>query len=226
MSPLLLAVSLVPGYQAVSIAGWTLQVEPKLIHEHPKLWEAVRVEATRQLEGIARVVPDGPLAKLRQITFWIHIDSPTSPCMAFHPEAGWLREHGGDPRMAGGVEMGNAANFVSWTYEQPWMMLHELSHAYHFTFLPKGFDNPDIAATYDNAMAKKLYDNVLHWDGKMTKAYATNNRMEYFAEISEAYFGMNDFYPFNRAELMNHDPEAYALLRKVWGDPQKRVPTD
>ena len=43
--------------------------------------------------------------------------------------------------------------------------------------------------------------------------------MEYFAELSEAYFGTNDFFPFVRAELKNHDPEACKLLRKLWGEP-------
>jgi hypothetical protein len=28
---------------------------------------------------------------------------------------------------------------------------------------------------------------------------------------------MNDFFPFNRAELMTEEPEIFELLRKVWG---------
>ena len=42
--------------------------------------------------------------------------------------------------------------------------------------------------------------------------------MEYFAECSEAYFGTNDFYPFVRSELRRHDPDAAALLGRLWGD--------
>ena len=30
--------------------------------------------------------------------------------------------------------------------------------------------------------------------------------MEYFAELSEAYFGTNDFYPFVRGELQTTRP--------------------
>jgi hypothetical protein len=44
-----------------------------------------------------------------------------------------------------------------------------------------------------------------------------NNDQEYFAELSEAYFGTNDIYPFVRAEVREHDPEGYRMLRKVWG---------
>jgi dipeptidyl-peptidase-4 len=41
--------------------------------------------------------------------------------------------------------------------------------------------------------------------------------MEYFAESTEAYFGRNDFFPFDRRELTRHDPEVEALLGKLWG---------
>jgi len=39
---------------------------------------------------------------------------------------------------------------------------------------------------------------------------------EYFAECTEAYFGVNDFYPFNKAELKEHDPDMYDLLTDIW----------
>jgi len=50
-----------------------------------------------------------------------------------------------------------------------------------------------------------------------SEQWLRNNHKEYFAELSEAYFGTNDMYPFVRAELMKHDPEAHALLKKLWG---------
>ena len=42
-----------------------------------------------------------------------------------------------------------------------------------------------------------------------------------FAELSEAYFGRNDFYPFTRKELEKHDPAGYRLMRETWGDPRE-----
>jgi len=41
--------------------------------------------------------------------------------------------------------------------------------------------------------------------------------MEYFAEGTEAYFYRNDFYPFCRAELKEHDPILHDLLVEIWG---------
>jgi Mlc titration factor MtfA (ptsG expression regulator) len=49
------------------------------------------------------------------------------------------------------------------------------------------------------------------------KAYAMTNPQEYFAENTEAFFGKNDFEPFDRAELKRTDPEMHALLAKLWG---------
>ena len=40
---------------------------------------------------------------------------------------------------------------------------------------------------------------------------------EYFAELTEACFGKNDFYPFNRNELKEHDPGGYVVIEKASG---------
>lgn len=40
---------------------------------------------------------------------------------------------------------------------------------------------------------------------------------EYFVETTEAYFSRNDFFPFTRDELKQHDPAMFALLTKLWG---------
>jgi dipeptidyl-peptidase-4 len=39
---------------------------------------------------------------------------------------------------------------------------------------------------------------------------------EYFAECSEACFSTNDFFPFNREQLQQHDPEMLALVLELW----------
>jgi predicted esterase len=43
------------------------------------------------------------------------------------------------------------------------------------------------------------------------------NAQEFFAELSESYFGRNDFFPFDREELERHDPESARLVRGLWG---------
>ena len=41
--------------------------------------------------------------------------------------------------------------------------------------------------------------------------------MEYWAESSEAYFAVNDIYPFVRAELREHDPQMARFVERYWG---------
>jgi len=48
-------------------------------------------------------------------------------------------------------------------------------------------------------------------------AYAMNDQMEYFSEICEAYWGENDYYPFNYEDLKEYDTQGFALMEKVWG---------
>ena len=54
------------------------------------------------------------------------------------------------------------------------------------------------------------------FNGKRVRHYGLTDHKEFFAEMTEAYFGMNDFFPFNRAELMTAEPELYELLRTIW----------
>ena len=128
-----------------------------------------------------------------------------------------------NPEKAKCVELANAENFLEWTKAQPWMVLHELAHAYHDQFLEKGFDNPEILAAFGHSQGEKNYESVLRINGRNDRAYALTNQMEYFAETSEAFFGTNDFYPYVRSELKKHDPRMFELLGKLWGErPQKR----
>lgn len=80
-----------------------------------------------------------------------------------------------------------------------------------------GRANRAIAAAYRRARDSKRYESVLYHDGTKKAAYAMRNPAEYFAELSEAWFGVNDFYPFVRAEVLQFDPEMAALLAKLWG---------
>jgi Mlc titration factor MtfA (ptsG expression regulator) len=100
----------------------------------------------------------------------------------------------------------------------PDFVLHELAHAYHDRVL--GFDHGEIRAAYEAAKASGRYDRVKRWTGEREtreRAYAMTDPKEYFAETSEAYFGRNDFEPFQREELAQHDPHMLRLLEKLWG---------
>ena len=204
-------------YAPQSIEGWRVLVNRKFLDAVPDLAERTLMLLRFQLFQIERQVPHEAVSKLRKITIWVEQAEPHHPCMTYHPNAGWLREHCMNPDKAKCVEIANAENFWNWTRQQPWMVLHELAHGYHDQVLG-GFDNAEIRRVYESAMKAGLYRSVLHVDGKNAeKAYAATNPMEYFAEGTEAYFGTNDFYPFVRAELRQYDPAMHDLLEKLWG---------
>ncbi len=209
-------------YVSETIEGFTIKIDGELVAAQDPSWTSARQELATQLYRISHVVADAPLAKLRKVTVWVHKAGPGTQCMAYHPGAQYLKEHKMNPDMAKGIEIGNVKTFVSWTYEQPWMVLHELAHAYHDQFLEGGYENKPVKSAFEAATQSKTYESILHWDGKPAKHYALTNQMEYFAEATEAYFGQNDFYPFVRAELMQFDQKGYELMNSVWGPTQKR----
>lgn len=204
-------------YETRKIEGWTVLVNTEFLRRRSVLAERTLTLLRHQLYQIGRRLPRAAVGKLRKVRIWVEENEPNTPCMAYHPDVAWLKEHGVNPDKQRCVELANARNFLDWTLEQPWMVLHELSHAYHHQFLRDGFDNRLVKAAYDRAMKSKIYAKVLRISGQEEKAYAASNPMEYFAEATEAFFGTNDFYPFVRSELRRHDPGAFDLLVEQWG---------
>ncbi len=202
-------------YREQSIEGWTVLVNKKLDLEKDQDLRAQTLKLLGDhLYRIARVVPVEALQKLRKIPIWVELAHPKHPCMCYHVSKDWLKANGMNPEKAGGVELANCKNFLSWTKEQPWMVLHEMAHGYHDQVL--GFDHEGIKTCLAAAREAKLYDSVLHINGRKQKHYALTNPTEYFAEMTEAYFGVNDFYPFVKAELKECDPRMYKVLEEVW----------
>ena len=205
-------------YAERRIHGWRILIHEPFLREHPDLAAEVLALLDHQLFQIPRVVPKEAVEKLRTVTIWVEREEGHHPCMAYHPDAGWLRDNGMNPDKARCVEVAHARHFLEWTTQQPWMVLHELAHAYHHQFLEGGFGNADLRAAHERAVTKeKRYDRVQRINGRRERAYAANDPMEFFAEASEAYFGTNDFYPYVRAELREHDPETFELIGRLWG---------
>jgi hypothetical protein len=209
-------------YATRKVEGWTVLVNKGFLKDKPELAEQVLTLLKFQLFQVERAVPSKALARLRKVRIWVEEDDPNNPCMVYHPgNLDWMREHNVNPDKSRCVEITNARRFLDWTHEQPWMVFHELSHAYHHQFLPGGYQNTDIKAAFDRMTSSRTYDSVLRINGRDDRAYALTNPPEYFAESCEAYFGTNDFYPYVRSELRRHDPAMYELLERAWGVGEK-----
>jgi len=200
------------------IEGWTVHVDPKLLEgEHAGEGGRALTMLANHLQRIAILMPADRLEKMRKREIWIERHHPELGSMQYHPDVKWLTDRGYDARLAKKVHIPRAASLLSrhLLIKQPAVILHELAHAYHDQVL--GFDEPRIKAAYDKAMKDGLYDNVLLYTGRKVRHYAATNHKEYFAEGTEAYFYRNDFYPFVRAELKQHDPVLHDLLEDIWG---------
>lgn len=200
--------------------GWKIQVEPALLNgEHRDEGDKVLTMLANHLQRIKILVPPGQLARLQQVGIWIEHSHPTLKPMQYHPSRGWLVANKHDPRLTKMVHIPQARELLSrdQMLKHPAVILHELAHAYHDQVL--GFDHPEIKAAYDKAKASGTYDSILAHTGKRVKHYGLTTPQEYFAEGTEAFLYRNDFYPFVRAELKEHDPVLHDLLQKIWESP-------
>ena len=204
------------SYERRDIEGWVVRVSADF-HQRQALREEVLGLLRVRLFEINRLLPQPAVEQLRRdVAVWVELDDPRFPGMCFHPSADWLGANGYNPDKAGGIEIGNARNFLAWN-DQPAMVLHELAHAYRHR-MGRG-DRAAVDAAYEEARQGGRYDRVLRAGGSRERAYALNSPTEFFAELTECYFLTNDFYPFVRAELKEHDQNAYDMIRRLWNRP-------
>ena len=201
-------------YETKNIQGWKVKINRQLWQEKRITKNAINLLNVK-LKNVERVIPRKHHDFLKSVTIWMEKDIQGFSGMVYHPSEKWLRNHGYNPEKAKAVEITNIHNFISRTKTQPWHVLHELAHAYHDNVIGKDF-RPIINA-YNHALKSGLYRKVPRNYGQKPKdAYALTNKSEYFAELSEAYFGQNDFYPFNKKQLKEYDIQGYIAIEKAW----------
>jgi hypothetical protein len=200
------------------LEGWTVRVDDRLLAP-PN--EVLGARALRFLEcklaDIKAVMAAEPLKKLQGVTLVLDLGHGKLRTVQYHPSADWLRENGYSTNLARCVHIPVAADLPTPRNinQQPWVLLHELAHAYHDQVL--GFQEPRILQAYEDFKKSRHGEETLLYDGTRTRHYALTDPKEFFAEMTEAYFGMNDFFPFNRAELMTAEPEIFELMQTIWG---------
>jgi len=203
---------------ARNIQGWTVRVDERLLQPpHDELGARALGLLEAKLVDITYVVNADRLAKLQAVTLVLDLSHGKLRSMQYHPNAGWLQAHGYARDLEKCVHIPEAVALPTSRSinEQPWVILHELAHAYHDQVL--GFDEPRILAAYEQFKHSGRGVAALRYDGKTVRHYALTDHKEFFAEMTEAYFGINDFFPFNRAELMTAEPEIFSLLQAIWG---------
>ena len=207
-------------YAVTEVRGWKVRVNHRLIEQKPQLHADTLQRLDVKLHEIQQVLPKSALDRIAHVPLWVELDNDhIYPCICYHVSARWLEANGFHPEKEGSIEICNAEAFLQWSVGQPWIVLHELAHAYHHQHL--GHDEKRLLAAYQKAVVSTKYASVLRYNGSRERHYGLKSVREYFAEATEAYFGVNDYFPFDRAELRRHDPKMYRLLQDVWGEPDR-----
>ncbi|HEY1188486.1 MAG TPA: hypothetical protein VGE74_12615 [Gemmata sp.] len=205
------------------IEGWTVRVDDRLLKAPDDELGAKALKfLENKLSDIKVVVPADKVKKLQAVVIVLDLTHGNLGPMQYHPSAGWLKANGYATDLEKCVHLPRAADLVTKRNirEQPWVILHELAHAYHDQVL--GFDDPRVKEAYERYKKNGRGEKTLLHNGTRAKHYALTNEKEFFAEMTESYFGSNDFFPFNRAELKESEPEIYELMQTVWDAPSKK----
>ena len=200
------------------VEGWTIAVEPRLLADDNKaLADKCLVALANHLQRIKYILPEEKWKPLQKLPIRLELHNERLSSMQYHPSVSWLRANRHDPALAKHVHIPRARALIDrgmWA-KHPYVILHELAHAYHDQVL--SFENKDIIGAYEAMRREGIYEKVMLYTGRTVRHYGLNNHKEYFAESTEAYLGVNDFYPFVRAELEKHDPRMYRVMQKIWG---------
>ena len=216
----------VQGFYTIEHEGFSFKIREE-VYETPAAQSAMTL-LKKNLTEINQLLPETALKVMKKNPIWMEKDL-TDGAAWYHNSKDWLASQGYMTEKWHCVELCNYVHYVSWTNQnQPYMVLHELCHLYHDQALAGGFENKDVKEAYNHAMSTGLYVNTAYRLDKNTliqhyddyyhqKVYATTNCMEYFSEICEAYWGENDYFPFNYEDLKAYDTVGFALMEKVWG---------
>lgn len=202
------------SYTETTMHGFSVRVSAAAM-AHPQTTEPALSLLEEELAEVIELTPEHTHEILRRVPIWVEHNAPEHPCACYHPGKQWLIDNGFNPDKEKGIEIANPKNFVEWTKrDQPLMVLHELAHAYHDLVL--GYDHALIASCFEQARKSGKYDEVMHVSGNPRRHYALSNDREYFAELTESYFGKNDFEPFTRDELRAFDPAGLEMIEALW----------
>ena len=222
-------IGLKPGVPTVHttrvVEGWTVRVDDRLLKgEHAATGEQALKLLHAKLVAMTAIMPEKALVSLRKINIELDLDYADMFSFQYHPSAEWLKNNGYSETVAKCAHIPNAVDFLSpfENHRMPWVVLHELAHGYHDQVL--GFDEPRIKAAWIKFRDSGKYKKILTNSWGMAEHYGMTNHKEFFAEMTESYWGSNDFYPFVPGELKQAEPEIFALMAEIWGPLPQSTP--
>jgi hypothetical protein len=201
-------------YVSREVAGFRVLVSP----EEAKATDSAELleEIDDKLSAFRALVRMEVYDALRSVPIWIERGPEKGRAMAGYHGVAYVRAHALNPDKARAIEIVDARAFLAALRgTSPMALVHELAHAYHDRIL--GYDDAAVRNSFDAAVRSGRYEHVRTRYGKTARAYALEGAGEYFAEITEAYLGVNDYEPFDRRALESFDPQGFRLMESTWG---------
>ena len=209
-------------YVERAAAGWKVYMERELADEHADLADAALRRLDKKLGELSQLLPERAHTRLQRLPIYLLLGEESraggrdNGAEYFQHNAPDFFEFL-DPHWGSSLVIYSARNYV-WL-DDDWalrVLIHEFAHAWHLEQWPE--KQPDILAAWQNAVDEKLYEGVKDLQGRrIARAYAATNQLEYFAELSCAYFFRGEYEPFDREALRQRDPTGFAMLEKMWG---------
>ena len=176
-----------------------------------------------KLHMIDHFIAEPGRKQLHEVPIWLEIGQ-VGPYIRYCGSSGQLTGEGVNPDKSGAVEIRDPQSMLKWALLQQSDVLHELALAYYDRHAAKKDSElgKKIQAAYEQAKKDGRYKSVLRFDGQRVPHPALVSERQYFAELMESYFLVNDHYPFIRCELKDQDSAGYALIAGLWeGNPRR-----
>jgi hypothetical protein len=202
------------NYMVENVSGWDVIVEDTIWLERPKLTREILETVYQSLSQIALTLPENAVEHLRLIPIYITDTKSSGRAAHVHRSEGWLRAHGEDEEKVDAVDVCDPDLLRPYLNDQPWMILHELTHAFEQRF-STAEERDQLRQLHQQVKDAGKYGQVPYLHG-MRQSYAATDPHEYLAESSEAYWGRNDFFPFDREDLKKYDSNMYEFVEEFW----------
>ena len=212
-------------FEIRNVEGWTVYINRDVLKQYPEVSARTFEHLRWELYQTKLAAPATAVSNMQENNaIWIEYKEGVN--LSYHPSRRWLIDRGYKiPRDPESLMSLSAKTHVGDSYRHPFVIFHELAHGYDFHFIGKGrsYGNKECQANYERMMKEGKYEKVKIWHGRTGSHYGRSNRMEYWAESTEAYFAVNDIYPFVRAELREHDPQMARFVERYWGVDPKQI---
>lgn len=202
-------------YERTNIRSFPVYVAPEFNKHAPSLLKQCLQVLESGAKRIQGALPSAAWKKISGIPIWLEYEGEKSFGGAYFNSQEWLVSNGLSGAKAKSIQFHSSLAVMVGHVQNP--LMHEIAHAYHDLVL--SYSYRPILTAYRSAQLSGRYNAVRHSSGRLGRAYAMSDPFEFFAELSEAYFGTSDFFPFTREDLREFDPLAYRRISDAWERP-------